>query len=73
MRHEKLVVLFGLCCALASTAASITGLVAIVYCVFTDRWLPAIFFLLARRDLVRCLNAAARRVDVRLEAAAREA
>lgn len=44
------------------------GLIAVVaYYAFSTQWLPAIFFLLARKELIRGLDAAAHRFAARAE------
>jgi hypothetical protein len=46
----------------ASLTISLLSLAGIAYCVLTERWLPAIVILLARKDLVRWMDGEANRL-----------
>src|SRR6266478_5864047 len=49
-------------------AVSLLSLGTIAYCIFTDQWLPAIFVLLARKELLNWLDKIAGIIDVKLDA-----
>jgi hypothetical protein len=51
----------------ATVALVVTvGLIVVVaYCAFTERWLQAIFFLLARKELLSWLDQASDRIEER--------
>jgi len=45
----------------SSIVVSLASIGAIVYCVVTAKWLPAIFVLLARKDVIRGMERESRR------------
>jgi hypothetical protein len=48
--------------AMAAIAVAWISIAGIVYCVLKAQWLPAIFILLARRDLVRWMDGESHRL-----------
>jgi len=54
-------------CIAASIIVSLTSIAAIIYFVINGQWLPAIFFLLARREITKFLDSEALRIGGNLD------
>lgn len=48
--------------AVVALITSVGLIVVVAYCAFTQRWIPAIFFLLARKELLSWLDSASGRM-----------
>jgi hypothetical protein len=51
--------------SLVALVVSVGLIVVVAYCAFTERWLQAIFFLLARKELLSWLDHASGRIEER--------